>query len=56
VKAALSLMGLLDVDTVRLPLLPLAPAARAQLLTTLRGLGLAEATGGRIRALDEVSA
>ncbi len=56
VKAALALMGLLDVDTVRLPLLPLAPAARADLLVTLRGLGLAEAAGGRIRALDEVSA
>lgn len=55
-KAALALMGLLDVDTVRLPLLPLAPAARADLLMTLRGLGLAEASGGRIRALDEVSA
>jgi 4-hydroxy-tetrahydrodipicolinate synthase len=56
VKAALALMGLLDADAVRLPLLPLAPGARADLLATLRGLGLAEATGGRIRALDEVSA
>ncbi len=56
VKAALALMGLLDADAVRLPLLPLAPGPRADLLATLRGLGLAEATGGRIRALDGVSA
>src|SRR6478752_1920207 len=56
VKAALALMGLLEADAVRLPLLPLAPSSRVELLATLRDLGLAEAAGGRIRALDEVPA
>jgi 4-hydroxy-tetrahydrodipicolinate synthase len=56
VKAALSLMGLLDADAVRLPLLPLAPDARLALATTLRGLGLVEAAGGRIQARTEVPA
>src|SRR5439155_23891444 len=36
VKAALELMGLLDVDAVRLPLLPLADDARAALAAVLR--------------------
>jgi 4-hydroxy-tetrahydrodipicolinate synthase len=56
VKAALELMGLLDPDAVRLPLLPLAPAARAELAATLRMLGLVEAAGGRMRNHVEVSA
>src|SRR6185295_13781179 len=56
VKAALALMGLLEADAVRLPLLPLAPSSRVELLATLRELGLAEAAGGRIRARDEVPA
>src|SRR6476619_2021064 len=56
VKAALTLMGLLEADAVRLPLLPLTLGSRADLLATLRDLGLAEAAGGRIRALDEVPA
>ena len=56
VKAALELMGLLDVDAVRLPLLPLAAAARADLAAILRTLGLVEASGGRMRTLVEVSA
>ena len=56
VKAALSLMGLLEADAVRLPLLPLAPSSRVELLGTLRALGLAEAAGGRINARDEVPA
>ena len=47
-KAALQLMGLLDSDTVRAPLLSLAPDARASLTVTLRTLGLVEAGGGRI--------
>ena len=49
-KAALVLMGLLETDTVRAPLLPLEPTARAALAATLRGLGLVEAAGGRIAA------
>jgi 4-hydroxy-tetrahydrodipicolinate synthase len=48
VKAALALMGLLDVDAVRAPLLPLDPDARAAMATTLRGLGLLEVAGGRM--------
>ena len=47
-KAALVLMGLLDTDAVRAPLLPLDPDARAAMAVTLRSLGLTEATGGRI--------
>ena len=56
VKAALEEMGLLETDTVRLPLLPLAPAARVELAAVLRTLGLVEATGGRMRDRIEVPA
>ena len=56
VKAALELMGLLDVDAVRLPLLPLTPESRVGLAETLRNLGLVDAAGGRMRNLVEVSA
>jgi 4-hydroxy-tetrahydrodipicolinate synthase len=48
VKAAMALMGLLDGDAVRPPLLPLDPDGRAALAVTLRSLGLVEARGGRI--------
>lgn len=47
VKAALTLMGLLETDAVRGPLLPLEPDARAAMAVMLRTLGLVEATGGR---------
>src|SRR6266550_2622690 len=47
-KAALALMGLLDDDAVRAPLLRLDDEARSALAVTLRGLGLVEAAGGRI--------
>ena len=50
VKAALTLMGLLDSDAVRLPLLPLEDAPRAVLADLLRHLGLVEGGGGRIAA------
>lgn len=50
VKAALTLMGLLETDTVRGPLMPLDDGARAALGATLRTLGLVEATGGRLAA------
>ena len=56
VKAALELMGLIETDAVRMPLLPLADDARSALGTTLRMLGLVEASGGRMRNLVEVSA
>ena len=56
VKAALELMGLLDVDAVRLPLLSLTAESRASLAETLRMLGLVDAAGGRMRNLVEVSA
>jgi 4-hydroxy-tetrahydrodipicolinate synthase len=47
-KAAMTLMGLLDGDAVRAPLLPLDPDATAALAVTLRSLGLVEARGGRV--------
>src|SRR5688572_15670947 len=55
VKAGLRLMGLLESDMVRAPLLPLEEAGVAALAATLRGLGLVEAAGGRI-AGDEGAA
>ena len=48
VKAALRLMGLLESDMVRAPLLPLEEAGVAAMAATLRALGLVEAAGGRI--------
>lgn len=47
-KAALTLMGLLESDMVRAPLLPLDPDGLAAMAGTLRRLGLVEAAGGRI--------
>lgn len=47
-KAALALMGLLETDTVRAPLLPTDHEGRAAMAVILRGLGLLEAGGGRI--------
>jgi 4-hydroxy-tetrahydrodipicolinate synthase len=55
-KAALMLMGLLETDTVRAPLLPLESPAHEALAATLRGLGLVEAVGGRIEAGARASA
>jgi 4-hydroxy-tetrahydrodipicolinate synthase len=56
VKAALALMGLLDGDAVRAPLLSLEAAQRARLADTLRVLGLVEAVGGRFERPMEVPA
>jgi dihydrodipicolinate synthase/N-acetylneuraminate lyase len=50
VKAALTLMGILEHDAVRAPLLTLDPPARNELADTLRGLGVVERAGGRIEA------
>lgn len=50
VKAAMTLLGLLESDAVRAPLLSLDPDARAALAVTLRSLGLVEPVGGRIGA------
>ncbi|MBF8289764.1 MAG: 4-hydroxy-tetrahydrodipicolinate synthase [Chloroflexi bacterium] len=47
-KAALALMGILDGDAVRAPLLPLDDDARGAMGVLLRSLGLIEAVGGRI--------
>jgi 4-hydroxy-tetrahydrodipicolinate synthase len=47
-KAAMVMMGLLDGDTVRAPLLPLDGEARAAMAVMLRSLGLVEARGGRV--------
>jgi 4-hydroxy-tetrahydrodipicolinate synthase len=49
-KAAMMLMGLLDDDAVRRPLLPLEADQRAAMAVTLRSLGLVEARGGRVVA------
>ena len=46
-KAALVLMGLLDFDAVRAPLLPLDDEPRAALAAVLRASGLVEPAGGR---------
>jgi 4-hydroxy-tetrahydrodipicolinate synthase len=50
VKAALALMGLLETDAVRAPLLPLDEGARERLAGVLRAGGLVGADGGRIAA------
>ena len=55
-KAALRLMGLLETDAVRAPLLPLEDAGREMLAATLRQLGLVEAAGGRMGGAVEVPA
>ncbi len=55
-KAALRLMGLLETDAVRGPLLPLEEAGREGLAATLRQLGLVEAAGGRMGGVVEVPA
>jgi 4-hydroxy-tetrahydrodipicolinate synthase len=47
-KAALRLMGLLESDMVRAPLLPLDEAGLAAMSMTLRALGLVEPAGGRM--------
>ena len=49
-KAALVMMGLVETDVVRAPLLALDDASRSALSQILRGLGLVEVTGGRIAA------
>lgn len=55
VKAAMALMGLLDSDAVRRPLLPIEPIASAQLAATLRGLGLVSPGGGRMSEPDRAA-
>jgi 4-hydroxy-tetrahydrodipicolinate synthase len=49
-KAGLALMGLIEGDGVRAPLLPLDDAPKAALAETLRSLGLVERVGGRLGA------
>jgi 4-hydroxy-tetrahydrodipicolinate synthase len=56
VKAALQLMGLLESDAVRRPLLPLTDECRTALAAMLRELGLVEPAGGRMDDRLEVSA
>ena len=53
VKAALTLMGLLETDTVRLPLLPIEAPARTSLATVLAAAGLVESDGGRIASTPQ---
>jgi 4-hydroxy-tetrahydrodipicolinate synthase len=52
VKAALTLMGLLETDTVRAPLLSMEDPARELVAGVLRGSGLIEADGGRIATIE----
>jgi 4-hydroxy-tetrahydrodipicolinate synthase len=52
-KAALALMGVIDDDTVRAPLLSLDPDTRLALAETLQALGLAERRGGRLASLAD---
>jgi 4-hydroxy-tetrahydrodipicolinate synthase len=56
VKAALAVMGLIESDAVRGPLLALDLETREVLAETLRTLGLVEAVGGRMQTPIEVSA
>jgi len=51
VKAALAMMGIIDGDAVRAPLLPLDDADRARLRGILQATGLAEPIGGRQAAI-----
>ncbi len=46
-KAALAIMGLIETDAVRAPLLPLEGHARQRLAATIRDLSLVELPGGR---------
>ena len=55
VKAALALMGLLETDAVRAPLLSLDEGARERLAGVLRVAGLVEADGGRIAAPEQAA-
>jgi 4-hydroxy-tetrahydrodipicolinate synthase len=55
-KAAMLAMGLLDDDTLRAPLLPLAEAPRERLIGLLRGLGLVDGGGRQGYIAEEVAA
>ena len=55
-KAAMQAMGLLDGDTLRQPLLPLADGPRERLVTLLRTLGLVEGGGRQERTAEGVAA
>jgi 4-hydroxy-tetrahydrodipicolinate synthase len=55
-KAAMLAMGLLDGDTLRAPLLPLADAPREHLVGLLRTLGLVDGGGRQERLPEEVAA
>jgi 4-hydroxy-tetrahydrodipicolinate synthase len=52
-KAAMAMMGLIDGDAVRAPLLPLDGEARAAMAVMLRSLGLVDARGGRLVATPQ---
>ena len=54
-KAALTMMGILEGDAVRAPLLPLDDGPREQLAEILLAAGLVEAIGGRIVATGQVA-
>jgi 4-hydroxy-tetrahydrodipicolinate synthase len=52
-KAALAMMGILETDAVRAPLLPLDTGPREQLAEILHAAGLVEAAGGRMVATGQ---
>jgi 4-hydroxy-tetrahydrodipicolinate synthase len=52
-KAALTMMGILEGDAVRAPLLPLDTGPRAQLAEVLLAAGLVESVGGRMGVTRE---
>ncbi len=52
-KAALVLMGLLESDAVRAPLLTLDDGPRSELAAVLRAAGLVEAAGGRMAGREQ---
>ena len=54
-KAALTMMGILEGDAVRAPLLPLDDGPREQLAEILLATGLVEAIGGRIVATGQAA-
>jgi dihydrodipicolinate synthase/N-acetylneuraminate lyase len=54
VKAAMQLLGMLETDTLRQPLLPLEDKARAGLAATLREVGLLD-DAGRPMALSSAA-
>lgn len=54
-KAAMALMGLIETDTMRQPLLPLEDDARARMAAVLRAAGLLAGDGNRTMTVDRAA-